>query len=73
MGCENMNIRLVTRVVTFDPENQKVLLVKNRDQDFWYPPGGKWDYDKENVIECGAREIYEETGLKVKIRIQMAM
>ena len=62
-----MKMRIVTRVVTFDSESKKVLLVKNRDQDFWYPPGGGWDYDKENIVECAEREVYEETGLKIKI------
>ena len=62
-----MKIRLVTRVITYDQNSNKVLLVKNRDQDFWYPPGGGWDYDKENIVECAKREVFEETGLKVKI------
>ena len=62
-----MKIRNVTRVVTYDSENNKILLVKNRDQDFWYPPGGGWDYDKESIVQCAEREVSEETGLKVKI------
>ena len=62
-----MNLRVVTRVITYDSENQQVLLVKNHDQDYWYPPGGGWEYDKENIIECAEREVYEETGLKVKV------
>lgn len=62
-----MKIRLVTRVVTLDSENQRILLVKNRGQDFWYPPGGGWEYEKENIIECAEREVYEETGLRVKV------
>ena len=62
-----MKIRLVTRVVTYDSNSKKILLVKNRDQDFWYPPGGGWDHDKENIIECAEREVLEETVLKIKI------
>ena len=62
-----MKIRLVTRVITYDQNSNKVLLVKNRGQDFWYPPGGGWDYDKENIVECGKREVFEETGLNVTI------
>ncbi|MDO8600429.1 MAG: NUDIX domain-containing protein [bacterium] len=62
-----MEIRIVTRVVVYDSEGRKVLLVKNRGQDFWYPPGGGWDYNKENIIECAEREVLEETGLSVKI------
>ncbi len=67
MSSGVMKIRLVTRVITYDRNSKKVLLVKNRDQDFWYPPGGGWDYDKENIVECAEREVFEETGLKVKI------
>lgn len=62
-----MKIRNVTRVVTYDKDDRKVLLVKNRNQDFWYPPGGGWDYDRENIVQCAEREVFEETGLKVKI------
>lgn len=62
-----MKIRHVTRVIIYDAGNNKVLLVKHRDQDFWYPPGGGWEYDKESIVECAEREVLEETGLKVKI------
>ena len=62
-----MNLRLVTRVITYDTQSQKVLLVKNRDQDYWYPPGGGWEHEKETIIECAEREVYEETGLRVKV------
>ncbi|MCH7883054.1 NUDIX domain-containing protein [Patescibacteria group bacterium] len=62
-----MKIRLVTRVITYDQGSKKVLLVKTRDQDFWYPPGGEWDYDKEDVVTCAEREVAEETGLEVKV------
>jgi 8-oxo-dGTP diphosphatase len=62
-----MNIRFVSRVITLDKENQKILLVRNSGQDFWSPPGGGWEYEKENIIEGALREVEEETGLKVKI------
>ncbi len=62
-----MKMRIVTRVIIYDPEDRKILLVKNRNEDFWYLPGGGWDYEKENIIECATREVLEETGLKVKI------
>lgn len=63
-----MKLRHVTRVVTFDKNSNQILLVKNRDQDFWYPPGGGWEYDRENILQCAEREVFEETGLKVKVR-----
>lgn len=62
-----MTLRFVTRVVTYDTQNQKVLLVKKHNQDYWYPPGGGWEHEKETIIECAEREVYEETGLKVKV------
>ena len=62
-----MKIKIVTRVVTYDKDSKNILLVKNRGQGFWYPPGGGWDYDKENIVECAEREVFEETGLKIKI------
>ncbi len=64
---KHMKMRIVTRVIIYDSENKKILLVKNKDEDFWYLPGGGWDYEKENIIECAEREVTEETGLKVKI------
>ncbi len=62
-----MRVRIITRVITYDSGNRRILLVKNRGQDFWYPPGGGWDHEKENIMDCATREVYEETGLKVKV------
>jgi 8-oxo-dGTP pyrophosphatase MutT (NUDIX family) len=64
---KTMNLRLVARVITYNAQSKKVLLVKNRNQNYWYPPGGGWEYDKETIIECAEREVYEETGLKVTV------
>ncbi len=63
-----MILRNVTRVVTFDPESSRILLVKNQGQDFWYPPGGGWEYERESIVECAEREALEETGLKVSVK-----
>ena len=62
-----MNLRIITRVITYDPESRKILLVKNKDQDFWYPPGGGWHYGTENLLECARRGVKEETGLDINI------
>jgi len=65
---QNMKMRIVARAVVYDSKSERILLVKNRGQDFWYPPGGGWEYEKENIAECAVREVFEETGLKVQIK-----
>lgn len=60
-----MNIRILSRVVIYN--KGKLLLVKNKGENFWYPPGGQWKYDKENIIQAAKREVKEETGLDVNI------
>ncbi len=62
-----MILKLLARVIIYDEENDKILLVKNRGANFWYTPGGGWEHDRETVIECAKREVYEETGLTVEI------
>lgn len=63
-----MQMRILARVVTYDKESGKILLVKNKGMNFWYPPGGGWEYEKENILECAKREVFEETGLHVDIK-----
>ncbi|KKW30779.1 MAG: hypothetical protein UY72_C0003G0008 [Candidatus Uhrbacteria bacterium GW2011_GWD2_52_7] len=63
-----MSARINSRVVTFDPDTQKVLLVRNKDQDYWYPPGGGWEPGEEDIRTCGEREVAEETGQRVTIQ-----
>lgn len=62
-----MKIKLLARTVTHDPEQGKILLVRNKGASFWYAPGGGWEYDRENILECAAREVHEETGMRVQI------
>lgn len=63
-----MNIRILSRVVVYDREENKILLVKNKGTNFWYAPGGGWEYEKENILQCAEREVIEEVGLKVNIK-----
>lgn len=58
-------LRVISRVMILD--NNKILLVRNKDANFWYPPGGGWEYDGETLIECARREVQEETGYDVDI------
>ena len=63
-----MKIKLLSRVVTYDKNLGKILLVKNKGMNFWYAPGGGWEYESENILECAKREVHEETGLHVDIK-----
>ena len=63
-----MNIRILSRVVVYDQKENKILLVKNKGTNFWYAPGGGWEYEKENILQCAEREVAEEVGLKVNIK-----
>lgn len=62
-----MNVRILSRVVVYDNNLDKILLVRNKNCDFWYLPGGGWEYEKENILDCGVREVKEETGLEITI------
>jgi 8-oxo-dGTP diphosphatase len=46
-------------------EQDKILFVSD-DGEFWYLPGGQLEYN-ESLSDCVKREIYEETGLQVKV------
>jgi ADP-ribose pyrophosphatase YjhB (NUDIX family) len=62
-----MNLKPIARVVTYDGRENKILLVRNKNASFWYAPGGHWEIDHENILECAKREMLEETGLHVDI------
>lgn len=50
----------------FDPARRKILLTRRTDNGQWCLPGGGMD-PGENAAEACAREVMEETGLKVQI------
>ncbi len=61
-------LKPIARVVVYNPQVNKILLVRNKGESFWYAAGGQWEYDHENILECAKREVLEETGLTVDIK-----
>ena len=61
-----MNKELCASIFVIDPETKKILLVKHKEFQKWVQPGGHLE-DNEIPEETAAREVYEETGIKVKI------
>lgn len=49
-----------------DSTNQKVLLIRRVDNGRWALPGGHWE-PGESVAETCEREVWEETGLRVRV------
>jgi ADP-ribose pyrophosphatase YjhB (NUDIX family) len=58
-------LRVLARTLVIDAN--KILLVRNKNANFWYPPGGGWEYETETITECAIREVLEETGYIVNI------
>lgn len=50
----------------FDPKREKVLLIQRSDDRKWAVPGGAM-MAGESLSEACAREVLEETGLKIKV------
>ena len=61
-----MNKELCASIFVIDPDTKKILLVKHKEFQKWVQPGGHLE-DNEIPEETAAREVYEETGIKVKI------
>jgi 8-oxo-dGTP pyrophosphatase MutT (NUDIX family) len=61
--------RLVSRVFLLDAQDRLLLFrgcdPAEPDVEFWFTPGGGRD-PGESAEECAARELYEETGLRVE-------
>lgn len=60
-------IRLGCSAVIFDEAREKVLLTKRADNGLWCLPSGGVD-PGERVEETILREVWEETGLQVRVR-----
>ncbi len=52
--------------VIFDEARERILLTKREDNDQWCLPGGGMDAG-ESAAETCIREVWEETGLRVKV------
>ena len=71
--CYNMNILEVkimrhfcASVFVINRIEKKILLVKHKKFNKWVQPGGHIEQD-ETPEEAAIREVYEETGLKIKL------
>lgn len=53
-------------VFVVDPMTKKILLVKHPKFNKWVQPGGHIE-DEETPEETALREVYEETGIRVKL------
>jgi len=60
-------LRLGCSAVLLDETGQQVLLTRRRDNGQWCLPGGRVDAG-ESVTETIEREVFEETGLQVRVR-----
>lgn len=58
---------VIARAIIINKTQDKILLVKNKDGDFWYPPGGNWEPEQESIKDCAVREVKEETGLDIEL------
>jgi ADP-ribose pyrophosphatase YjhB (NUDIX family) len=59
-------IRLGSTAIIFDESRTKILLTRRMDNGQWCLPGGATD-PGESVAEGCVREVFEETGLRVRV------
>jgi ADP-ribose pyrophosphatase YjhB (NUDIX family) len=60
-------LRIGCSATIFDENRQKVLLTRRKDNGLWCLPGGHME-SGESVEECCMREVFEETGLQVRVK-----
>ena len=60
-------IRLGSSAIIFDETRTKVLLTRRTDNGMWCVPGGAMD-SGESAAEGCIREVFEETGLSVRVK-----
>ena len=59
-------LRLGSSAIILDPPRSKILLTRRSDNGRWCLPGGAMDAG-ESWEECCVREVWEETGLTVRV------
>ena len=64
---KNGELRIGCSVTIFNETRQKVLLTRRKDNGLWCLPGGHME-SGESVEECCVREVFEETGLQVRVK-----
>ncbi len=64
---KNGKLTIGCSAILFDETRQKVLLTRRVDNGLWCLPGGGMEAG-ESVEECCIREVFEETGLRVKVK-----
>ena len=64
---KNGELRIGCSATVFDESRQKVLLTRRKDNGLWCLPGGHME-SGESVEECCVREVFEETGLQVRVK-----
>jgi 8-oxo-dGTP pyrophosphatase MutT (NUDIX family) len=65
--AKTAKIRTGCAAILFDDSRQKILLTKRSDNGRWCLPGGGLDAG-ESATEACERELFEETGLRVKVK-----
>jgi ADP-ribose pyrophosphatase YjhB (NUDIX family) len=60
-------LRIGCSATIFDEARKKVLLTRRKDNSLWCLPGGHME-SGESVEECCMREVFEETGLEVRVK-----
>ncbi len=60
------HLSLACSAVLFDSARQRILLTRRQDDGRWCLPGGQMEQG-EDVAEACAREVWEETGLRVHV------
>lgn len=54
-------MKIISRIAL--QHKDRILLVKNFENEYWSLPGGHWESDLESLKECAIRELKEETGI----------